>query len=50
MEILTSIILYLLVVALFIAFGKFLKECDDSMSKGMNNETTNRNRRHTPAR
>jgi hypothetical protein len=40
MKILIGVMLYLFVVALFVAFGKFLKNCDDSISKGiMNNET-----------
>lgn len=50
MEILIGIFLYLLVVVFIIAFGKFLKKCDDSLLKGMKNETMNRNQLHYPAR
>jgi hypothetical protein len=47
MEILIAIILYLLVITFFSAFGKFLKECDDSMLHGiLKNETKNRNQFH----
>jgi hypothetical protein len=31
MEIIIGSIVYLIVVGLFVAFGKFLKECDDEM-------------------
>jgi hypothetical protein len=41
MKLLIGIILYLFVVALFVAFGKFLKDCDDSISNAiMKSETT----------
>jgi len=29
MEILIGVVLYIVVVALFLAFGKFLKDCDE---------------------
>ena len=50
MEILIGFILYLIVVMSVVSFGKFLKECDDSLLKGMKNETTNRKRLYYPAR
>lgn len=31
MEILIGVIAYLLIIGLFVAFGKFLKECDTAM-------------------
>jgi hypothetical protein len=31
MEFIFGVVLYLVVIALFIAFGKFLKECDDGI-------------------
>lgn len=31
MEIIIGIIAYLIVVTLFVAFGKFMKECDDGI-------------------
>jgi hypothetical protein len=48
MAILIGIILYIFAVTLIIAFGKFIKECDDSMLKGMKNEIKNRNRCYYP--
>ena len=48
MEILVGVILYLLVIALFVAFGKFLKNGDDSMLKEMMNEAKNRSQRRFP--
>ena len=50
MEILIGIVLYLIVVMSVVSFGKFLNECDDSLLKGMKNETTNRKRLYYPAR
>ena len=50
METLFSIVMYLLVVSLFIAFGKFVKERDNSASNTMMNETKIGSRRDDPAR
>jgi hypothetical protein len=33
MEIIIGSVIYLIVIALFIAFGKFLKECDEGTSQ-----------------
>jgi len=50
MKILIGFFLYLFVVVFLIAFGKFLRACDESLSKGMKNGTMNRNRFHYPMR
>jgi len=50
MEILIGIFLYLLVVMFLVSLGKFLKECDDSLLKGMKNELTNRKQLQYPVR
>lgn len=34
MEIMIGVIIYILVIALFIAFGRFLKQCDEGI-RGM---------------
>lgn len=33
MEIIIGVIVYLLVIALFMAFGKFLKQCDEGIKE-----------------
>ncbi len=38
MEIIIGVVLYLLVISLFIAFGKFLKECDEGMKVMMDKQ------------
>lgn len=50
MAFLSGIILYLPTVAFFVAFAKFLNEGDNSISRGLTNETKNRNRRNDPVR
>lgn len=39
MEITIGIILYFLVISLFVAFGKFLKNCDEEMKDCCSNGT-----------
>jgi len=40
MEILIGVVLYMVVVALFLAFGKFLKDCDEG-TRGMGDHRAN---------
>lgn len=49
MALFIGIVLYVFVGTLILAFGRFLKECDNSMSQGMKKETGHRRRRRNPA-
>lgn len=42
MEIIIGVILYVIVIALFTSFGRFLKECDESMFEQIKRESLNK--------
>lgn len=42
MEIVVGVLLYLVVIGAFISFGRFLKECDESMLEQLNRESLNK--------
>ena len=43
MTLLSGVIIYLITVALIIAFGRFLHECDYDLSSGLRDGANNRN-------
>jgi len=49
MQILIGVLLYLFAVVFFIAFGKFLKECDDSVTQGMMGGSKAEKHHHYPS-
>jgi len=47
MALLGGVIIYLITVALLIAFGRFLHECDNDLSSGLGDGANNRNHART---